>query len=54
MTTIKEGMADINENTASKVILLPSVATQFSAQHYLAIYYYTSKYFIYSLLGELI
>lgn len=35
-------------------ILLPSVITLFSAELYLAIYYYTSKHLIDSLMGELI
>lgn len=54
MTTAKEGLPSINENTVHNKILLSLVTTQFSAELYLAIHYYTSKYLIYSLLSELI
>lgn len=54
MITAKEGLPDVNENTANNMSLLPSATTQFSAELYWAIYYYTSKYLIYSWLGELI
>lgn len=42
MTTDREGVHERNENTVNNKNLLSLVTTQFSAELYLAIYYYTT------------
>lgn len=49
MTTAKEGLPDVNENSVDNKISVSLVTTEFPAELYLAIYYYTSKYLIHSL-----